>query len=257
MSTETLEQSNHSQYEIDKLSDENYYSWAWNCKLLLRECEVWPVVDGTSMKPGEKASIDDVAAWDKQNQEALWIISFMVTERLQGPIRAGTSAKGAREELEKVHASKNKQRKFNLLKRLFRLDMAPGSSLTNHEREFDGLVEGLTVMGRVMEPEDLVVIYANSLPADYGTWLQGQMATIDRIELSEFKGLVREETQRMINFSNGENSVQGASAHIANRHQKGKKDNKKTKDKNCFRCGEPGHFAKDCRGRIMMMASGM
>ena len=141
-------------------------------------------------------------------------------ERLQGPVRLGTTAKGAWDELEKVHASNTKQRKFNLFKRLYRMDMAPGSSLIDHEREFDGLVEGLSRMGRVVEPEDLVVIFANSLPVEYGTWLQGQTATIDKMDLSTFKGLVREETQRMLNFSNGSSSVQSASANFANKPQK-------------------------------------
>ena len=130
--------------------------------------------------------------WDEKDDLVLRIISFTVIEHLQGPIRlTGTSAKNAWDELEKVHASKNKQRKFNLLRRLFRLDMAPGSSLMDNEREFDALVEGLSVMGRIMDPEDLVVIYANSLPQEYSTWLQGQSATLDKITLSDFKGLVR------------------------------------------------------------------
>ena len=235
MSADSPEQSLRSRYGIDKLMDDNYYSWVWNCKLLLQEQEVWDVVNGTSPDPRfgknevgiAKLPEGTVEAWEKENQKALRIISFTVIERLQGPVWLGTSAKGVWDELEKVHALKNKQCKFNLLRRLFRLDMAPGSSLMNHEWEFDGLVEGLMVMGRIMEPEDLVVIYANSLPAEYGTWLQGQLVTLDKISLSDFKGLVHEETQCMINFTNGENSVQSASANIMNRHQKKKKDKKK------------------------------
>jgi len=105
------------------------------------------------------------------------------------------------------------------------LDMAPGSSLMDNEREFDALVEGLSVMGRIMDPEDLVVIYANSLPQEYSTWLQGQSATLDKIALSDFKGLVHEETQWMINFTNGSdvNSViQSSAANIANKQKKKK-----------------------------------
>ena len=79
MFTENLDQSNHSRYGINKLNDENYYSWAWDCKLLLQECEVWPVMDGTLKKLEGK---DDIAAWEKQNQEAFWIISFTIIAHL-------------------------------------------------------------------------------------------------------------------------------------------------------------------------------
>ena len=269
---ESSEHSNRSRYGIDKLTGDNYYNWAWDCKLLLQEHKVWDVVSGATPDPNaatakgkapetsaeaEKRPESEVAAWNDKNETALRIISFTITERLKGVVRMCKSAKNAWDELEKVHASKNKQRKFNLLRRLYDLRMAPGSSLTDHEREYDGLIEGLAAMGRVIEPEDLVVIYANSLPKDYDTWLQGQSATLDKMDLSDFKGLVREETLRMINFTDGENS--GASnANIANKgknkdsKKKDSKGNPKTKKKqgNCHRCGEPGHFAKDCRAKI-------
>ena len=67
----------------------------------------------------------------------------------------GTTAKGAWEELQNVHASMDKQRKFSLLKQLYRLDMVPGSSLIEHERLFDGLVESLAAMGKTMETEEV------------------------------------------------------------------------------------------------------
>jgi len=153
-STMATDNQGKSRYGIDKLTDDNYYSWAWNCKLLLKEYKVWNVVNGTETRPAspstgtskEKETEESAKLreeWDEKDDLALRIISFTVIERLQGPIRlTGTSAKNAWDELEKVHASKNKQRKFNLLRRLFRLDMAPGSSLMDTEREFDALVEG-------------------------------------------------------------------------------------------------------------------
>ena len=124
MASESTERSDphRSRYGIDKLEDGNYQSWAWNCKLLLQEREVWTTVDGTNPQPKPTTKPDgsvveprasDVQAWDKKNQEALRIISFTVIERLQGPIRMGTTVKGAWHELQNVHASMDKHRKFS------------------------------------------------------------------------------------------------------------------------------------------------
>ena len=60
------------------------------------------------------------------------------------------------------------------------------------------------------------------------------MTTIDKIDLSNFKNLIRKETQYMINFINDENSSQSASINIANKHQK--KKNKKKKDEKLKAC---------------------
>ena len=227
---ESSENSNRSRYGIDKLTGDNYYNWAWDCKLLLQEYKVWDVVSGatpnlnaetaTETAPETSAAAQKrlesaIAAWNDKNETALRIISFTITERLKGVVRMCKSAKDAWDELEKVHASKNKQRRFNLLRRLYDVRMASGSLLADHEREFDGLVEGLASVGRIIDPEDLVVIYANSLLRDYNTWLQGQSATLDKMDLSDFKGLVREETLSMINFTDGNNSSM-SNANIAN-----------------------------------------
>src|SRR5947199_10103536 len=100
-----------------------------------------------------------------------------------------------------MHTSQNKQRKFNLLRRLFKLNMTSRSSLINHERKFDELVEGLTAMRRVMKPENLMIIYANSLSAsEYDTWLQDQTTILDKISLFIFKNIVGKEIKLIINL---------------------------------------------------------
>ena len=116
MSADSLEQPSRSRYGIDKLTDDNYYSWAWNCKLLLQEQEVWDVVFGTSPntrigkneKEIAKLSKDTMTTWEKENQKTLRIISFTIIECLQDSIWLKTSMKSAWDELEKIYASKNK-----------------------------------------------------------------------------------------------------------------------------------------------------
>ena len=41
--------------------------------------------------------------------------------------------------------------------------------LMNHKREFDGLIEDLMIMEYVMKSENLMIIYVNSLSAEYNT----------------------------------------------------------------------------------------
>src|SRR5436190_14048849 len=100
--------------------------------------------------------------------------------------------------------------------------MVPGSSLIEHERLFDRLVERLATMGKTMETEDLVVIYANSLPpTEYRTWLQGQMSVLESISLLGFKGRVREEERRMKNVDSSNDETSSVTAHYGQHNTSG------------------------------------
>ena len=73
-----------------------------------------------------------------------------------------------------------------------------GSSLRDHEETFDVLVQSLLAIGKDFEVEDLIIIYANSLPdKTFGNWIQTQMALIDTMSITDFKGRVREEARRL------------------------------------------------------------
>jgi hypothetical protein len=183
MSDNLAKNSQRSRYGIEKLRDHTYHTWSFQCRMLLSEKKVWKVVNGDSTRQKEigdytseeqnamtaavkKQVQKDVDECDDKNEEALRIISFTVSDQLQGPIHYGKTAKGAWDELQRVHASNDKQRKFSLLRRLYRLDMSPNGSLLDHERTFDDLVQSLLVMGKDIDSDELIVLYANSLPVD-------------------------------------------------------------------------------------------
>lgn len=238
------------------------------CQLLMEERDVWEVVHGTFPRPVSTTATDGTVtpanaalleSWNKKNSEAVRIISFTVSQELQGPIRMIKVAKEAWEELQKVYASKDKQRKYNLLRKLYRIDMIPGSSLAEHERTFGNIVESLAAMGRNIETEDLVLVYANSLPQDeYGTWLQSQASILDQLSLSDFKGRVREEQQRKLNLESTNFDPRTVTAHAANYGKsqgkgRGQSSNGKASERRpgkCNHCGIKGHWARECRKRI-------
>jgi len=88
--------------------------------MLLFEKKVWKVVTGEHPRPksieeheaefkeNREAMLTDVGRrkiqkeideWDERNKEALRVISFTVSDQLQGPIGYGKKAKGAWDEL--------------------------------------------------------------------------------------------------------------------------------------------------------------
>ena len=214
-----------SRFGIEKLQDGNYHTWSFQCQMLLAEKKVWDIVCGKSLPPTKpsppaddqgmtaaeqrKAESDyrkqindwnaENNAWYERNDEALRIITFTVTDSLLAPIRyANGDARAAWLELEKVHAPKDKQRKYSLLKCLYRLEMKSGITLSEHERTFDELVQSLAQIGKIIDTDELIVLYAASLPNEiFGNWVQSQMAFIDNLSISDFKGRVREEARRL------------------------------------------------------------
>jgi len=72
--------------------------------------------------------------------------------------------------------------------------MSVNGSLPDHERTFDELIQNLSAIGKTIETDELIVLYTNSLPNElFGNQIQGQMAFVDNIMITEFKGRVREE----------------------------------------------------------------
>ena len=153
------ESNYRSRYGIEKLQDHNYHTWSFQCQMLLSEKKIWSAVTRdtpqrlddflSSLTSEQLASVTDKQkkemqkdynSWSEKNEEALRVISFTVSDRLQAAIIYGRTAKGAWDELQKVHTPKDKQRKYSLLKRLYRLDVSAGSSLLDHELVFDTLV---------------------------------------------------------------------------------------------------------------------
>src|SRR5579859_3143629 len=144
-------ENNRSHYGIEKLQDHTYHTWSFQCQMLLSEKKVWKVVNGEITRPPtveeshteeERKTLSaaarnkiqkEIDEWNETDEEALRIITFTVSDPLQGPIRYGKTAKGAWDELQKVHAPNDKQCKFSLLRRLYRLDMSANRSLIDHE----------------------------------------------------------------------------------------------------------------------------
>src|SRR5579859_5146914 len=124
--------------------------------------------------------------------------------------------------------------------------MKSGTTLSEHERTFDELVQSLAQIGKTIDTDELIVLYAASLPNEtFGNWVQSQMAFIDNLSISDFKGRVREEARRLnlaglatnlgvsdSNIMQANNAARGAAGIC------------------CNYCGYRGHIKSQCHKRI-------
>ena len=118
--------------------------------MLLFEKKVWDIVEDktphsksidehmmkeqVAMNAAAKKNIKKtIIEWNEKNNEALRIINFTIVEHLQGPILYDKNVKGAWDELQRIHAPRDKQRKYSLLRCLYRLNMQIGTPLRDHE----------------------------------------------------------------------------------------------------------------------------
>src|SRR5579859_6327256 len=268
MADNPSENSYRSRYGIEKLRDHTYHTWSFQCRMLLSEKKVWKVVNGEHTRPTYVESLEgpdgqevalttaqknklakEIDEWDEKNEEALRIICFTVSDQLQGPIHYGRTAKGAWDELQRVHASNDKQRKFSLLRRLYRLDMSSNGSLIDHERTFDELVQSLSAIGKTIDSDELIVLYANSLPVEiFSNWIQGQMAFVDNLSITEFKGRVHEEGRRL-NLGGLGQTLGINQANFTHPNARIFPPRKPNAFPPCTHCGLRNHAEKDCRKR--------
>jgi hypothetical protein len=127
-------------------------------------------------------------------------------------------------------------------------------SLIEHERVFDDLVQSLAAIVKTIDSNKLIILYANSLPVQtFSNWIQGQMAFINKITVTEFKGHVREEARRLntcgltqaLGVERDPDTVQ---ANVAKYIFPPRKQN--NKQLMCTQCGNRGHIEQECYKRI-------
>ena len=136
--------------------------------MLLFEKKIWDIVENKTPRP---KSIDEhmmkeqvamntmikkniekiIIEWNEKNDEALHIISFTIIECLQGLILYEKNVKGAWDELQRIHASRYRQRKYSLLRYLYKLDMQIDIPLRDHEQIFDILIQSLIIIDKIID----------------------------------------------------------------------------------------------------------
>lgn len=246
----------NSLMQIEKLDDSNYATWCVQMKSVLIHADMWAITSGKEVRPDPGTS-SAVAAFANKDEKALASILLCVKPAQINHIKMCKSAAEAWKKLQELHQPKGPARKIMIFKRLLYMKMSEGTEIADHVNDFVNTVESLAEIEVTLPEEILVIILLSSLSKSYENFV---VAIETRDSLPAFNILkvkLLEEGARQKEIESGKGTTE-VLMQTRNERKFQKKDNYKKnemyknksseqKNRKCFKCGQPGHFAAKCK----------
>lgn len=184
--------SDGNYFKIEKLSHDNYNSWAFQIKLLLERDEALEVIEG--LAPIEEAKL---AKWNKLERKALQIIGLNIDKSQLIHITKCKTGSEAWKALKEQHKRDTLGAKIRLMRKLFKMNLASGASMRTHLNEITKYIDELHDMGEELKENIQLAIIMSSLNKDYDTLITGLEAWDDgKLKLHTVKSKLLEEWER-------------------------------------------------------------
>ena len=121
---------------------------------------------------------------------------------MQAPIRQATDSMNAWNRLRDLYALTDLQRRFALSRQLYSLHKKSTISMQQYEIIYDAIIEDLVRAGKILDSEDLAIMYLNIFPDTYSSLIQSMESILATLISQSIKVKIREEEQRLKNVIN-------------------------------------------------------
>lgn len=233
--------SGGDRWSIDKLNHNNYQTWKFQIKHLLKAKDLYNIVDGSETAPAAAAEANVKARYQQRYNMAFSTIVLSVSTELLYLITDTEEPTTAWKKLQNHFERNTLANKLFLKKKYFRTVMKEGTPISNHLKYMKDLTGKLSAIGAAISEEDQVVTLLGSLPDSYDTLVTALEARVDDLTL-EFvhQSLINEEQKRKEN----QHSVAKSSdaALVSQRRQ----NYTHRKPITCYKCQKQGHIKSQC-----------
>lgn len=236
---------------IRKFDGSNFQIWKADLHRALKGIGLLSMIDGTATPPGETATSEAKAEWDKKDSTVMLLMSSnMVDSEAENFLGCDTAA-GMWKSMQAIHEERSETGKLTLLQKFYQCSLEGNESVVVYTTRLQNIARRLKDAGEEISDNCVMAKILGGLPEKYGSLVTSwdsvdptRQTTIHLIER-----LIKEE-KRLDNQNTTLGAFSVASQAGPSRFFQNNKMASGPKKKNkgaCHYCGIDGHFARECK----------
>jgi transposase InsO family protein len=237
-------------YKIEKLGHDNYMSWSFKMKMLLKKEEVYDTII-------EEAPNPVTEEWNKKSEKALQLIVLSCLDNQIVYLRTANTGKEAWESLKEHHKQPTLTAKIRIMKKLFRKELTRGGSMREHLDNLFTYFDELSEIDSAINEDIKIGIILSSLNQDYDNVVTAMEAWDEtKITVQTIKRKLLEEADKIqeklekFNYNNKQMDVKSVCIPAENFTPVTVQKEVSFASREgflCHFCRKPGHFRKNCQ----------
>ena len=211
-----IDSSNKSFYKFEKLNDGNYIIWMFDVKYQFLKKKLWNLVSNTKNPSIHRISISIaieimnlivnamiafqvneeyviiLSMWKDKVNTAYLILITIIIDQLQASVRQATSSMNVWNCLRDLYVFISFQHRFALSRQLYSLHKKSTISMQQHEIIYDMIIKDLVRIEKILNPENLAIMYLNTLSDTYFSLIQSMKSVLIILISQNIKAKIQE-----------------------------------------------------------------
>lgn len=214
---------------------ENWCTWSYKIKIILRAADLLSIVDGTVQPPSD-GKAEEYEKWMNKDAKAQSILVTRISEKVLAQIVSCQTSKEIWNKLHTVFEQRGELSVHILQQKFFSMKFEEKETVTEFLGRFESLLCKLKNVKAEVSTSMAITKITSSLPSQYQHFVSAwESVPAEKRTMEELTARLLIEEQRATTCMQDSNE----SAALASRSSR-----------KCFQCGKTGHIKRNCKNKV-------